>query len=1252
MRIKNRRLAGLAASVVCALFLISGPDNISNAGPVDIKRVSDNDIEAVDKQDIATSEKEKNTDEKEKNTDKKEKNTDETEEDSNQETKSGGGYAVTGQIPDTGYRAQLFDATNGLPTSDANYVMCDSDGYMWIGGYSGVMRYDGVAFDTMDKSLGFTSSRGMFEDSRKRLWFGTNDNGVLVMDNGQISYFTYKEGLPSSSIRGFEEDDQGNIFIATTAGVSYVDTDMKLSTINDERIINSRVLRLDADTNGTIYGQTKDGDVFSIKDCNIVDFYTSDDFGGENVGSILADPNNPGYIYMGTTSGSVYYGRFGEDTGQMVKIDTSPLLNIHWISYACDRIWIASTTQLGYLDQENIFKLVDDVPVDSGIEMITSDYQGNIWVASSTQGAMKIVAGNFIDLFDRANISEEVVNVTHLYQGLLYMGTDQGLMIMDENFNMVENDLTRYIGNSRVRCIDSDKEGNLWLSVFTGELGLVKQSPDGKIVSITKEDGLPSNEVRCTYISDEGNVYVATNGGLAIIEDMKVTQCIDAEDGIKNTVFMTVTLGDDGKIYVGTDGDGVYIIDGSTISHIGRDEGLSSDVVMRIQKDTENNLLWITTSNSICYLKDGDIHEVSTIPYTYNYGIYPDANGNYCILSANGLYVVDSIKMINDDVIDHSIYSVEDGLNGSPTTYAYAELDEDYNLYIPTRNGVSKVNINHFYNTSEDIKLGVSSIYCDDKRLTPDKDGRYVIPAKTERISITPAILDYTLSNHIIRLYLEGSTDSGITYNKDKQTTLEYTGLKYGDYVLHIQTIDDKSGNVLQDETFNITRKPKFHELLITKILIGFFIILLTVFIVWRILLGTVIRKQYDQIKQSRDEAERASSARSRFLANMSQEIRTPINTIIGMDEMIMREDSSDVPRQYHASIMNYADDIRNASDVLLNMVNDLLDISNIEAGKINLIEQEYNVSDLLHLIVSKTKFRRDEKGLSFNVDIDPMLPTSLYGDEEKIRQILLNLLTNADKYTDEGGISLKVEMEEKVDDRCKIKYMVKDTGIGIKPEYMGNLFTAYENMDEDSKSAIRGTGLGLDISKRFTEIMGGSLTCESVYGQGTEFILTLEQRIGNPMPMGDFDIYEDESYKGSYIPRFVAPDADVLIVDDNPMDLAVLKGLLKATRVFVTIAYNGQECVDKVKYGRYDIVFINQMISGMSEIETLDEIRDIAPDLPVYLITADTSQGEEFYKSKGFDGYITKPVDPLILEKTILKHLPENIVMIPENNE
>ena len=330
------------------------------------------------------------------------------------------------------------------------------------------------------------------------------------------------------------------------------------------------------------------------------------------------------------------------------------------------------------------------------------------------------------------------------------------------------------------------------------------------------------------------------------------------------------------------------------------------------------------------------------------------------------------------------------------------------------------------------------------------------------------------------------------------------------------------------------------------------------------------------------------------------------------MDEMILREDGKHVPDNYYLSIMSYALDIKGATEALLSLINDLLDISKIESGKMHLVEQDYDVESMLRSVIKMIRVRSESKKLYFDVDIDERLPKRLYGDDGKIKQIILNLLTNAVKYTDEGGFTLKVLVTEKNDLSCMLRISVKDTGIGVKKEDLEKLFSAYERLDEEKNSAIQGTGLGLDISRQFAGLMNGKLWCESEYGEGSEFILTLSQKITDPAEMGVFREDEDTSQTGPYVPRFVAPDADILVVDDNPMNLAVIKGLLKPTRMFITTAESGEECLEKLRSGSFNVVLLDHMMPGMDGIETLQHIRKKYPDLPVYALTANGTAGED----------------------------------------
>ncbi len=406
-----------------------------------------------------------------------------------------------------------------------------------------------------------------------------------------------------------------------------------------------------------------------------------------------------------------------------------------------------------------------------------------------------------------------------------------------------------------------------------------------------------------------------------------------------------------------------------------------------------------------------------------------------------------------------------------------------------------------------------------------------------------------------------------------------------------------------------------------------------------------------NKVQQARIKAESANNAKARFLANISHEIRTPINTIMGMDEMILRENPTGVPKPYFMSVVGYAYDIKAASETLLSLINDILDISKIESGKMNLVEKEYDVTEQIRSLYTMISVRSNQKNLNFDLDIDETIPKKLYGDAGKIKQIVLNLLTNAVKYTEKGGFKLTIKVLGKENDDCRLHFSVQDTGSGIRKEDMDKLFSAFERVDEAKNSGIQGTGLGLAISKQFAELMGGRLWCESEYGKGSTFSFEVSQRIIDEEPIGEFDEQADIPVRGPYLPKFIAPEARILIVDDNIMNLNVIVGLLKVTQIQTLTATSGEECLNLLQEEKVDMVLLDHMMAGMDGIETLKRLREVGHKIPVVALTANYFQdAEEVYASYGFDGYLPKPVNSLELEDIIIKNLPTDKVVLQDD--
>lgn len=406
--------------------------------------------------------------------------------------------------------------------------------------------------------------------------------------------------------------------------------------------------------------------------------------------------------------------------------------------------------------------------------------------------------------------------------------------------------------------------------------------------------------------------------------------------------------------------------------------------------------------------------------------------------------------------------------------------------------------------------------------------------------------------------------------------------------------------------------------------------------------------KTNKKLQELKDIADAANKAKSNFLANMSHEIRTPINTILGMDEIIIRE-ATEKP------IIGYAENIRDASTTLLSLVNDLLDFSKIECGKMEILPVEYEIANVLSEIINMIEIKVANKGLDFNAVVAEDIPYLLYGDDVRLRQIIINLLTNAVKYTKEGSVVLKVDWSEAGDSSINLIVSVTDTGIGIKEEDIDRLFVSFERIEERRNRNIEGTGLGLSITRQLLELMGSSLTVRSEYGVGSTFSFVLKQGIRDRKPIGKFRekyAYSREKHK-KYRTTFVAPNVHILVVDDNAMNISVVEGLLKSTQIKVDKASGGLEALELCAENFYDLILMDHMMPNIDGIETLHRLKASEgpnQDTPVIVLTANAVSGaKEMYEAEGFIDYMSKPIQGKPLEEKILEYLPENRYVLVE---
>ncbi|MBO4649882.1 MAG: DegV family EDD domain-containing protein [Clostridiales bacterium] len=429
------------------------------------------------------------------------------------------------------------------------------------------------------------------------------------------------------------------------------------------------------------------------------------------------------------------------------------------------------------------------------------------------------------------------------------------------------------------------------------------------------------------------------------------------------------------------------------------------------------------------------------------------------------------------------------------------------------------------------------------------------------------------------------------------------------------------------------------------------------VFLVFQLVMGIVmlytkycLQKEIVTANRQHQEIEMLNKAQNSFFSNMSHEIRTPINTIIGLNEMILREDVSE-------EVLEDAANIKSAGKLLLNLINDILDMSKIQSGRMQLLSAPYQTGEMLSDLVGMMWIRAKEKKLEFHVDVSPDIPHELIGDDVRIKQILINVLNNAIKYTKEGSVSLNVQCEMVNENTCNMIYNVSDTGVGIKPEDIPYLFSAFKRVDEDTNKHIEGTGLGLSIVKQLVDLMGGKVTVNSVYTKGSTFIIEIPQVCENKSKMGQYNFEKTGSlsHKEDYVPKFEAPEARILVVDDNEANLMVVSKLLRETKVRVDTALSGADALRKTLNIHYDAIFMDHLMPEMDGIECrrriIDQTGGRCRETSIVILTANADEeNRALYQKENFDGYLVKPVSGAELENELYRILPRDIVHITGN--
>ena len=725
---------------------------------------------------------------------------------------------------DDGYSCVLYNNTNGLPTSEANDIAETSDGFIWIGSYAGLVRYDGNSFVRMNSSSGITSVKCLFVDSKDRLWIGTNESGVAVMEQGKFRIWGRDEGMRSFAVRDITEDDDGVIYVATTNGVAMIDAKMNMSYIDDPRV-SGFVDTLEPGSDGYIYGITNLGDAFTVRDGRITHFYDHEEGNFAGISYIYPDPNNMGHIYFETKDSRLFYGTMDNMLHVLREIEIEPLNDVESMKYLGGRFWICTRKGIGALDSEGLH-ILDEVPMVNSVANVMTDYEGNLWFTSTRQGVMKIVPNQFSDISWKYDLPEMVVNSTCMLDGKLFIASDTGLTVVDKNGIVNDIPLTKaqtasgeeleytnlveMLSECRIRSIIRDSQDRLWFSTWQ-KYGLVRYD-HGELMIFSEADGLVSDQVRTVYERKDGSFITAGRGGVCVIEGDSVTDVINEEDGLNNIEVLTVIEGKNGDILMGTDGGGIYIIGKDGVTHIGADEGLSSEAVMRIKYDASDRVYWIITGSSIAYMTDDyKLTTVDMFPYSNNFDIYKNSRGEMWVLSSNGIYVAPVSDLIENNPMTPMHYGMSNGLPCIATANSYSELTAGGDLYIAGTSGVAKVNIENSYGTVKDLKASIPYIEADGMMIYPDAENTFHVAAETKKITIHGFVYNYSLINPFIRYWLQGFDTEAATVRRSEFESVTYTNLKGGKYRFEMQ-LKNHAGQTEKSISVLIDKHKAYYE--------------------------------------------------------------------------------------------------------------------------------------------------------------------------------------------------------------------------------------------------------------------------------------------------------------------------------------------------------------------------------------------------------------------------------------------------------
>jgi energy-coupling factor transport system substrate-specific component len=743
-------------------------------------------------------------------------------------------FSVKAQASDFGaeYAGILYTEDSGLDSVEVNALAQTKDGYIWAGTYTGLYVYDGYRFKLKNIDDRIRNINVLMIDKKGRMWIGTNDNGVACYDTetGDVTFFSINEGLSSNVVKALTEDYLGNIYVGTATQLCRIGTDMNVEVFGGNSYYG--IGRL-ASSGKTVAGIRSDGSIVVFSDKRLI-YVLGGDFttvAAENEGNYIVGSSN-------NFTGRLFFSEGKTDI--MSKQYSDELTYYNKILYSRDYkgAFLCCENGIGFLSDKGSLTMLTSDDFSSSVKDVIIDYQGNVWFASSTQGIKKYSWNPFEDIFARSNVSGTVVNSVLVKDGLLYAGTGTGLVTIDlKTYYSVPIPHPELFRSVNIKHIMRDSGNNLWFSTY-GKAGLIKMLPDKSIVTFDRDkDAVEGDVFNLTYELSDGQILAASNTGLTFIKDDEVVKTLGEYDGITEQI-LCICEGEKGVIYAGSDGGGIYVIKGGkVVSILDEEENLKTLVVFKIVPCTGGYLY--VTSNALYYYDGKAIKRLNSFPYSNNYDVFISESGKAWVLSGNGIYVLDEKDLLNDEVTSYLVLNRSRGLHTSITAGSNYVLSGE-RLYLSCTNGVRRISTTNYDSFNNEYDIRIAELKAGDA-VIQEEDGVYTIPATDGRIEFTVAVLNYSLSDPLLHIYLKGVEDEGIWCNQTDMQTLSFTNLPYGDYELHVEVLDTTGINVIREEVFKVYKESQLFERRYFKLYLAAVVIMLIMYVGW--LISTILQR-------------------------------------------------------------------------------------------------------------------------------------------------------------------------------------------------------------------------------------------------------------------------------------------------------------------------------------------------------------------------------------------------------------------------